>query len=136
MLKTCLTQAVCLALVLSATAQDPAALPIQKTAPPSSVQLRPSKLDFGSLTVGTASPPQTATLTNGGSSPVAITDVFTSGIDFSQTNTCGQSLAAGAYCTVQITFKPITTGQRFGSLIVLNSDPASPHMLVLSGTGD
>jgi|HubBroStandDraft_6_1064221.scaffolds.fasta_scaffold34997_3 hypothetical protein len=99
------------------------------------VKITPESLDFGSQSVGTATQPKTATLANTGTSTLTLTDIVTSGIDFSQTNDCGQNLAPGATCTIQVTFKPAVTGQRMATLQILDSDPASPQSMVLTGTG-
>jgi hypothetical protein len=55
--------------------------------------------------------------------------------DFAQTNTCGASLAAGAACTIRVTFKPTTTVTRTGSLNVSDNTAGSPQMVSLSGSG-
>jgi hypothetical protein len=103
--------------------------------PPSAIVITPADLAFGTLPVGAASPPRTATLANQGAAPVTISDILTSGIDFSQSNTCGTALAGGASCVIDVTFKPVVTGPRIGTLDVIDSDGGSPHMIVLSGSG-
>jgi phospholipase C len=75
-----------------------------------------------------------ATLTNRGATPLSITSVKTVG-EFSQTNTCGVSLAAGAKCTFTVTYTPITTGPvLFGNLIINDSDAATPTTLRLNAS--
>jgi Abnormal spindle-like microcephaly-assoc'd, ASPM-SPD-2-Hydin len=95
----------------------------------------PSRLDFGTQTVGTSSQPATVKLSNAGNSPVTIHDILTSGIDFTQSNNCGASLAGGGECDIQVTFKPAIEGLREGTLTALDSDSGSPHSVVLSGRG-
>jgi len=102
-------------------------------APNSPVLITPLKLDFGSATVGEAGSPQTITITNSGAFPVDL-GLLISGIDFSQSTNCGSSLAAGASCSVQITFKPATTGPRLGTLTV-DASRGNLHLVNLSGTG-
>jgi Abnormal spindle-like microcephaly-assoc'd, ASPM-SPD-2-Hydin len=99
------------------------------------VELTPAKLDFGLLPVGTTSPPKTANLTNTSNSALTVRDISASGIDFSETNTCPLSLPAGGSCVVEVTFKPAIDGPRLGTIIVSTADPASPRLLVLTGTG-
>jgi hypothetical protein len=99
------------------------------------VKITPESLDFGTRPVGSLTPPKTAVLANHGPKSLTITDIVTSGIDFAQTNTCGQSLAPGANCTIQITFKPAIPGPRIATVQILDSDPASPQSIVLNGTG-
>jgi hypothetical protein len=99
------------------------------------VKITPESLDFGTRPVGSLTPPKTAVLANHGPKSLTITDIVTSGIDFAQTNACGQSLAPGADCTIQITFKPAIPGPRIATVQILDSDPASPQSIVLNGTG-
>jgi hypothetical protein len=55
--------------------------------------------------------------------------------DFAATNTCGTSLAAGATCTVTVTFSPTAAGTRTGSVTV-TSNATNPTLTVgLTGTG-
>jgi HYDIN/CFA65/VesB family protein len=99
------------------------------------VELTPAKLDFGSLPVGIDSPLKIATLTNISNTVVSVRDISASGIDFSETNTCPSSLPAGESCAIEVTFKPAIDGPRLGTIIVSTSDPSSPRLLVLTGTG-
>ncbi|HXF13254.1 MAG TPA: choice-of-anchor D domain-containing protein [Terriglobales bacterium] len=102
---------------------------------PMELQVSATKIDFGEAAVGSESPPHPLTLTNGTKSNFAIEQIITSGIDFSQKNDCGQTLASGAQCTIQVFFKPVIPGPRIGNLGVTGSDPASPHFIALNGAG-
>ena len=134
-LNTWLTRAVCVAGFMGASmAQGPLQAAPQEAA--RALTITPARLDFGSLAVGATSPVKTATVSNAGSSEVRIDAILTSGFDFSQTNTCGPSLAAGASCTIQVTFKPATSGPRLGTLNVFDSAQGSPHMIAIAGTGE
>jgi hypothetical protein len=98
------------------------------------VNLSATTLTFAAQTVLTASAPQTLTLTdtgNGGLTPLTIT---ASG-DFAQTNTCADSVAASASCTISVTFTPTAGGARTGALTVTDNAPGSPQTVTLSGTG-
>ena len=44
-------------------------------------------------------------------------------------------MAAGASCTINAKFTPSTTGTRYGSVTITDSDPASPQVLNLTGIG-
>ena len=69
--------------------------------------LSPASLNFGSVTVGTASPAQTVTLSSTGSTTLTISNITFSGSgDYSQTNTCPATLATGSNCTISVTFTP------------------------------
>ncbi|MBC3839933.1 choice-of-anchor D domain-containing protein [Streptacidiphilus sp. 4-A2] len=94
-----------------------------------------SSLTFAGQTVGSSSATQTVSVSNGGSAAAAIGSVTATG-DFSQSNTCGSSLAAGASCTVSVTFTPTAAGTRTGTLSVASNDPASPLTVPLTGTGN
>jgi hypothetical protein len=53
-----------------------------------------------------------------------------------QSNTCGSSLAAGANCTVAVTFAPKATGNRTGTLSISDdSQNGTLQTLSLNGTG-
>jgi hypothetical protein len=95
----------------------------------------PASLTFTGTTVGSSSAAQTTTVKNTGTAAATISAVTASG-DFAQTGTCGNSLAAGASCTVSVTFTPAATGTRTGTVTVQSSDPASPLTIALSGTGN
>ena len=102
------------------------------------VSLSPSTLSFGNVSVGISSAPQTITLTNVSASTLKVTGVSITGTnagDFSQTNTCGSSVAAKASCTITVTFKPTATGSRRATLNVSDNGGASPQTIALSGTG-
>jgi P pilus assembly chaperone PapD len=94
----------------------------------------PSSLSFGSVAVGSASSAQTVTVNNPGSSAVSVTSVSASGT-FSQTSTCGSSIAAGGSCTVSVKFAPTASGAASGTLSVASNAPGSPLTVALSGTG-
>jgi hypothetical protein len=94
----------------------------------------PSSLSFGTATVGSTSAAQTVTVSNPGTSGASVSSVSVSG-PFSQTNTCGSSIAAGSSCTVSVEFAPTAAGAASGTLSVASSAPSSPLTAGLSGTG-
>ncbi|HEV2351742.1 MAG TPA: FG-GAP-like repeat-containing protein [Terriglobia bacterium] len=98
----------------------------------------PSTLNFASLPVGSMSAAQTVTLNNTGTAALTISSVATSG-DFAQTNTCGASVAAGASCTINVTFTPTAEGSRAGTLTITDNNngvASSTQTVALSGTGN
>ena len=103
----------------------------------SDTSLLPTTLTFGSQTAGTTSPMQLMTLTNGGLSPLTVSSIAVSG-DFAQVNTClgAGPLAAGASCTLGVTFTPQVQGWRSGSLTIVDNAPSGTQSISLSGTGD
>jgi len=84
--------------------------------------------------VGTSSSAQRVTLKNTGSAVLTITSITVSG-DFSQTNTCGSSLAASASCTLSVTFKPTATGTRTGAVTITDNANPATQTISLTGTG-
>ena len=102
------------------------------------VKLAPTTLTFGSQAVNTTSAAQTITLTNVGSTSLNVTGISIIGTnagDFSQTNTCGNSVAAGTSCTISVTFKPSATGTRTGAVSITDNGGSSPQKVSLSGCG-
>ena len=55
--------------------------------------------------------------------------------DFSQTNTCGASLAASASCTLSASFTPTAGGWRSGSLTISDNATPATQTITLTGTG-
>ncbi len=106
-----------------------------------SAALAPSSLAFGNENVGTTSAAQTVTLANNGNAALLFTG--TAGIavtgtdngDFSQTNVCGTSLAAGATCNIVVTFTPSAAGSRAAALSIADNATDSPQSVSLTGTG-
>jgi hypothetical protein len=102
------------------------------------VSLSPNKLIFGNQPVGTTSPPQNVTLTNIGSTQLNFSKIYIAGTnkaDFSQTNTCGTSIAAKASCTITVTFTPTATGTRRAQVSISDDGGGSPQIVSLKGTG-
>ncbi|MGD0923108.1 MAG: choice-of-anchor D domain-containing protein, partial [Terriglobia bacterium] len=98
------------------------------------VTLSPSSLSFAGQLVGTTSPAQVITLSNAGNAPLTISTITASG-DYAQTPACGGSIAAGANCTVAVTFKPTAVGIRDGAITITDAAAGSPRTISLSGTG-
>lgn len=118
----------------------PAVMPFVLLTPSSSpaVTLSPTKVSFAAQLVNTTSPPQTVTLTNTGSATLTIGGISFTGpnlSDFAQTNTCGSSVAAGARCTISVTFKPGASGLRTATLNVTDNASGSPQKVQLTGQG-
>jgi hypothetical protein len=98
------------------------------------VTLSASSLTFGAQAAGTTSVAQTLNLTNSGTAALTITSIVITG-DFSQMNTCPQSLAAGAACTISVSFAPTVAGTRTGTLTITDNGPTSPQVVSLGGSG-
>lgn len=98
------------------------------------VVLSPASLTFATQLVGTSSQPKAVTLSNVGSATLGITAI-TVGPNFQQTNNCGSSVAAGASCTITVTFRPTTINTLTGSVAIADNASGSPQTVALSGVG-
>ena len=94
----------------------------------------PSSESFGNENVGSTSSSQSVTISNSGSAAASMSSIGVTG-PFGESNNCGTSLAAGASCTVGVTFAPTAAGAASGTLSVNSSAPNSPLTVALSGTG-
>src|SRR4029077_5981435 len=99
-----------------------------------SVSFAPTSLSFANQNLNTASTAQSVTLTNSGSAAVSITSIVASA-QYSQTNTCGASVAIGANCSISVTFTPTAGGSQPGTITVTDNATGSPQTINLSGTG-
>ena len=102
------------------------------------VEFNPSTFNFGNQPVGTKSLPKKITLSNKGSVAVSITKISLIGANagnFAETNTCGNSVAAGASCFITVTFTPSAAGKRTANVSVIDNGGGSPQTVSLTGTG-
>jgi len=103
-----------------------------------SAGLSPNTFNFGQQAVNVASSPQAITLTNGQDVALNISSFSFTGSnpgDFSQTNNCGSSVAAGGSCNISVTFTPGASGARSATLNVNDDASNSPQTATLTGTG-
>ena len=113
----------------TATVTPPPAQPVAEVASTS--------LSFASQPVGTASPNKPVTLSNTGNALLIISAIVTSA-DFSETNTCNGSVAAGSSCTINVTFTPQASGTINGALTITdnsNGVTGSTQTVSLIGAG-
>ena len=100
--------------------------------------LSPPSLTFDPQIIGTASGSQPVTLTNTGNVVLVIKSIGIIGTnagEFSQTNTCGASLAVAASCTINVTFTPTVAGDATASVAVADNAPGSPQLVALTAVG-
>lgn len=97
----------------------------------------PISLSFAATAVGSTSAAQAATVYASlkGASAISGLTVAASG-DFARTGgTCGTALATGTSCTVLLSFSPLASGNRSGTLNISHSQTLAPIAIALSGTG-
>ncbi len=97
-----------------------------------------TNIAFGKVTVGSSSIAKVK-LSNIGSSSFSISSITLTGRtrdSFTETNNCGSSLAAGASCTLTITFKPLTKRSYTGVFVeIVDSAVNEPQTIMIRGTG-
>ncbi|MBN8866645.1 MAG: VCBS repeat-containing protein [Solirubrobacterales bacterium] len=102
-------------------------------------QLGPASLTFGSaaspVPQGTASAPQTVTVTNDSSAPVTVSGFEITGADADDfdtgTQNCLRPIAPGGSCQVRVRFFPQAEGERQANLELLSNAPTTS--VALSG---
>jgi FtsP/CotA-like multicopper oxidase with cupredoxin domain len=99
----------------------------------------PASLAFPSQAINTISAVNAVTVTNAGSATMTINGISLGGANPNRfriaSNNCGPTLAAGASCTVGITFRPNRAGDSTATLNVNVAAPAASGSVALSGTG-
>ncbi len=98
----------------------------------------PNALTFGAQTLNTTSGPLTVTVTNTGSTPVALGALAVAGTNASEFTTggdCVGSLGVGASCVINVAFRPTATGLRVAQLSLNSNASGSPALIDLEGTG-
>jgi hypothetical protein len=106
------------------------------------VEFNAPELNFGNQLDGSPNPPELSILTNGGTVPLEISSlgiVGTNAGDFSQSNNCPtlpQTLAAGANCSITVTFSPSVAGAESAAISFTDNAANSPQGVNLLGTGE
>jgi cardiolipin synthase A/B len=93
---------------------------------------------FAKTKAGSTSAVHTAKLTNHGSSALNISGITLAGtnpLNFTQTNTCGTSLAVGASCTISAAFHPTAAGNYSATITIADGAAGSPRIISLTGIG-
>jgi hypothetical protein len=96
----------------------------------------PASLTYAPQQVSVSSGSQAVTVTEGMNSST-ITGIAVTG-DYTQTNNCPATLAAGQTCTINVTFTPTAESSRNGTLTISSNASASPTVtstVTLFGTG-
>jgi len=101
------------------------------------VNFQPAIVSFGTQALN-SSTTKTVTLTNTGATALNITNIAitgTSAADFVQASTCPSSVAAGASCTISVTFKPLSKNTFAAGLTVTDNTFSGKQTVPLTGTG-
>jgi 6-phosphogluconolactonase len=98
------------------------------------LSVSPNGVSFANQLLNTTSAAQAIIVSNSGGTSVQITGITTAG-DFAQTNGCGAAVAPNSVCNVYVTFTPIATGTRTGSMTVNANTTGAPVIVSLAGTG-
>jgi hypothetical protein len=99
------------------------------------VSLSPPSISFPNQYVNTSGLPVTVTLANTGNATLTIGGVNTSVADFGVLSNCGNSVAAGASCSIGVFFDPTAAGSRSGALMITDNAAGSPQSVRLTGLG-
>lgn len=113
---------------------DSGDITVEAVATANPISLSTDDLVLGLQYVGQTGSPVPVLVTNTGTAPLSIASIAATG-DFSQTNTCGNSLAVGASCVIQVVFAPSGEAKQYGTLVINDSAPDSPQIVKLEGTG-
>jgi Beta-propeller repeat/HYDIN/CFA65/VesB-like, Ig-like domain len=106
----------------------------------------PARVNFGGQTLDVRSSLQSVSLINAGTAPLSITAIaispvsttegITTATDFTESDDCVGTIAAGGgSCTINIAFTPSTPGLETGQISITDDAANSPHTINLSGTG-
>ncbi len=102
------------------------------------LQFSSAGISFPGTVAGTASSSLSVTLTNMGSATVNISSIVLGGVNpgsFTESNTCGASLAGSAACTISATFTPAAATSYSASVTIADSASVSPQAITLTGSG-
>jgi hypothetical protein len=122
-------------------AGSPQLIPLSLTVINPQASLSATNLSFATQKVGTTSAAKTVTLTNTGNTPLTLGTLTVSG-NFAMVSgsgtTCSNNgtVAAGASCAINVTFKPTAKGNNTGSVKITDNALNSPQSISLSGTGN
>ncbi len=104
----------------------------------SSFSLSSNSLSFGNEITNTPSAPLSVTVANTGQLALPITNIAllsSGGQPFSQSNSCGTSIAVGASCSINVVFNPAVSGPASATLSIGPGNGLATQTVALNGTG-
>jgi hypothetical protein len=122
------------AVTIASNAPASTVIPLTGTGGLPVASLSPTSISFANTNVGASSAPSAATLSNTGNAVMNISSVALGGTnagDFTIANGCGTTLAAGASCSVNVSFAPTASGARSAALNF--ADDAGAQSVSLAG---
>jgi hypothetical protein len=121
--------------VTSNATNSPLTVSLTGTGAQPGLSITPASFGFGSVVDGQTKS-QNFTLTNTGTSSLAISQLTISGAGYSISGLVTPStIAAGASATFNAVFAPTTAGSLPGAITITSNAPGSPSTVALSGTG-
>ena len=103
------------------------------------VSFNPTTLTWPKVVVGKKAATKKLIVSNTGTAALNITNIAISGdfafVPVAKNKACGATLAAGASCTIKVSFTPTQTGTRTGAVTFTDDASGSPQSLPLTGTG-
>ncbi len=96
--------------------------------------LTPSNLNFSATVTGTTAT-EPVVLSDTGTAPLVLGAITLTGADYSQTNNCPVTLAAGASCAITVSFKPSFAGPESATLDFSDDATGSPQSVPITGAG-
>jgi uncharacterized protein (TIGR03437 family) len=120
--------------ITSNASNSPWTIVLSGTAVGAVATLSTATVAFPNQTVNQDSAPASVTLSNTGDYPLTVVGISTSA-EFSQTNTCSGTIAPSGSCSIAVTFRPIASGTRTGTLTIRSNAVGSPHVFNLTGNG-
>ncbi len=75
-------------------------------------------------------------MTNKSAAIMSISSIAISGSAFSETDTCTAQLGPNSSCTITVVSSPTAAASVSGVLTIQDSDPSSPQIVNLTGSGE
>ena len=124
--------------MLTKTLTSPFTSIVSVTYPPAAA-LAPLTQNFGYQLLNTTSTAKTITLSNTGQGVLTNIVIGFAGVnasEFTQTTNCTSTLAIGASCSINVSFRPTAIGTRNATVTVASNDPVNPVVsAALTGIG-
>jgi sugar lactone lactonase YvrE len=100
----------------------------------SGISLSQNAINFGMVPIY-SSPTVTVAISNTGNAAEVFTVAISGSATYTETDTCGTSVAPKTSCAVNVTFSPVTLGAQTGGLNISSSIPGGARVVNLSGQG-